>query len=131
MTMTMVSLCCVGLLFGGMVLYALGFAPFLFSALPMAQARTVLRMAFPHFYLFLMGTSAIAAILLWQRDGVSALALASIAVSTMPTRQVLMPAINAATDTGATGRFKLLHALSVLVTLVHIALAGWVMTRFA
>lgn len=42
-----------------------------------------------------------------------------------------MPAINAATDAGATQRFKVLHTLSVLITLVHIALAGWVLSRFA
>lgn len=128
--MAMVSLWCVALLFGGMVLYAFGLAPFLFAALPMPQARSALRVAFPHFYLFVLGTAAVAAGLLWPRDGVSALALAAIAVSTVPTRQVLMPAINAATDAGATRRFKLLHTLSVLVTLAHIGLAGWVLARF-
>lgn len=128
--MDMLSLWCVALLFGGTVLYAFGLAPFLFSALPMPQARGALRMAFPHFYLFVMGTSATASGLLWPRDGVSALALAAIALSTWPTRQLLMPAINAATDAGATVRFKRLHTLSVLVTLAHIGLAGWVLARF-
>jgi hypothetical protein len=129
--MATVSLWCVALLFGGMVLYAFGLAPFLFSALPMPQARRVLRMAFPHFYLFVMSTSAMAALLFWARDGVSAVAMAAIAVSTVPARQVLMPAINTATDAGATQRFKLLHTFSVLVTLGHIALAGWALARFA
>jgi hypothetical protein len=68
---------------------------------------------------------------LWTRDGVSAVAMAAIAVSTVPTRQVLMPAINRATDAGAIQRFKRLHTLSVLVTLGHIALAGWALARFA
>lgn len=129
--MTMVSLWCVALLFGGMVLYAFGLAPFLLSAMPMPQARRVLRLAFPHFYLFVVSTSALAAIVLWQRDGTSAVAMAAIAVSTVPTRQVLMPAINRATDAGATKRFKGLHTLSVLVTLAHIILAGWALARFA
>ncbi len=71
------------------------------------------------------------ACLSWQRDTVSALALAGIGASTVPTRQLLMPAINAAADAGATRQFKLLHTLSVLVTLVHIGLAGWVLARFA
>lgn len=124
------SLWCLALLFGGMVLYSFGLAPFLFSALPAPQARGALRLAFPHFYLFVLGTSAVAAGLLWQRDMVSAMALAGIAASTVPTRQVLMPAINAATDAGATRHFKRLHTLSVLVTLVHIALAGWALARF-
>jgi hypothetical protein len=40
-----------------------------------------------------------------------------------------MPAINRATDTGAQARFKRLHALSVLVTLSHIVLSGWVLSQ--
>jgi hypothetical protein len=128
--MNIASLWCVALLFGGMVLYSFGLAPFLFSAMPMPQARSALRLAFPHFYLFVVGTSALAAILLSARDGASALAMVVITVSTVPARQVLMPAINSATDAGATQRFKQLHTLSVLITLVHIALAGWVLTRF-
>lgn len=128
--MPVASLWCVALLFGGMVLYSFGLAPFLFSALPVPQARGALRLAFPHFYLFVMGTSAVAAGLLWQHDTVSGMALVCIAASTVPTRQVLMPAINAAADAGATRQFKRLHTLSVLVTLVHIGLAGWVLERF-
>jgi hypothetical protein len=42
----------------------------------------------------------------------------------MPARQVLMPAINRATDSGAKTQFKRLHGLSVLVTLIHIGIAG-------
>jgi hypothetical protein len=42
-----------------------------------------------------------------------------------------MPAINRATDTGARARFKALHGLSVVITLAHIALAGYVLARMA
>jgi hypothetical protein len=56
--------------------------------------------------------------------------LALIAATALPTRQILMPAINRATDIGAKDRFKVLHRLSVVITLVHIALAGYVLTRF-
>ncbi len=66
----LVSLWLVALLFGGMVLYAFGFAAFLFSALPAALA-------------------------------------------------------------GATAQFKRLQGLSVLVTLLHIALSAWVLARMA
>lgn len=57
--------------------------------------------------------------------------MALIAATVLPTRQIMMPAINRATDTGAKGRFKVLHGLSMVITLVHIALAGYVLTRFA
>jgi hypothetical protein len=48
------------LLFGGMTLYSFGFAAFLFSALPAASAGTLLRRAFPWFYLFVLATSVVA-----------------------------------------------------------------------
>lgn len=125
-----VAILVVALLFGGMVLYSFGFAAFVFSALPAALAGPTLRRAFPHFYLFVIVTAAVAAALMLPQDKESALYLALIAVTTVPVRQFLMPAINAATDSQAKARFKLLHGLSVLVSLGHIALAGLVLTRF-
>lgn len=119
------------LLFGGMVLYAFGFAAFLFTALPADVAGPTIRRAFPHFYLFVVGTAALAAALLWPQDRLAAGLMALVALSTVPTRQILMPAINAATDAGDRRRFALLHGLSVVVTLAHIVAAGWVLARFA
>ena len=121
----------VALLFGGMVLYSFGFAAFVFSALPAALAGPTLRRAFPHFYLFVIVTAAVAAVLMLSLDKESALYLAIIAITTVPARQFLMPAINTATDRQAKARFKVLHGLSVLISLGHIALAGLVLTRFA
>ena len=119
------------LLFGGMVLFSFGFAAFLFSALPPAVAGQTLRRAFPHFYLFVLATAGLAAAMMWSHDSFAATLLAVIALTTWPSRQILMPAINAATDRGARARFKVLHGLSVLVTLAHIGLAGLVLARFA
>lgn len=119
------------LLFGGMVLYSVGFAAFLFTALPPDVAGPTIRRAFPLFYLFVMGTAAAAAALVWPFDPLAAALLAGIALTTLPTRQILMPAINRATDTGAGARFKALHGLSVAITLVHIVLAGFVLARLA
>jgi hypothetical protein len=121
----------VALLFGGMFLYSFGFAAFVFSALPAALAGPTLRRAFPHFYLFVIVTAAVAAVLMLSLDKESALYLAIIAITTVPARQFLMPAINTATDRQAKSRFKVLHGLSVLISLGHIALAGLVLTRFA
>ena len=56
------------LLFGGMTLYSLGFAAFLFMALPAKTAGVTLRRAFPWFYAFVIATSAVAALLWWPRD---------------------------------------------------------------
>lgn len=117
-------------LFGGMVLYSAGFAGFLFRVLPPDTAGASLRRAFPVFYLLVMVTSVAAAVLVFPSDLVSAVTLAVIAATTLPTRQLLMPAINNASDAGNKRRFGLLHGLSVLITLAHIAAAGWVLTRF-
>jgi hypothetical protein len=118
------------LLFGGMVLFSAGFAAFLFSALPAAAAGQALRQAFPHFYLFVMATAAAGAALVLPSDGVAAALLAAICLSTLPTRQLLMPAINAATDAGAKRRFQALHGVSVAITVAHIAASGYVLARF-
>lgn len=117
------------LLFGGMALYSFGFAAFLFSALPPDVAGATLRRAFPAFYLFVMGAAALAAALLWSHDGLAAGLMAGVAVTTLPSRQLLMPAINAATDRAQRGRFRWLHGLSIVVTLAHIGAAGYVLVR--
>ena len=117
------------LLFGGMVLYSFGFAAFLFTALPSDVAGATLRRAFPAFYLFVIAAAAIGAGLLWPQDAVAAGLMAAIAITTVPSRQLLMPAINAATDQGLRQRFKWLHGVSVLITLAHIVAAGAVLVR--
>ncbi|MGP9821994.1 DUF4149 domain-containing protein [Salinarimonas sp. NSM] len=123
------ALLVLALLFGGMVLYSFGFAAFLFTALPPETAGPTIRKAFPHFYLFVIGTAALAALLLWSIDPLAAGLMAAVSATTVPTRQILMPAINAATDSGARSRFARLHGLSVAITLAHIAAAGWALTR--
>lgn len=124
-----ISLLLTALLFGGMTLYSFGFAAFVFSALPATTAGPLIRKAFPHFYLFVFGASVVAACLSAFFDLVSALILATIASTTVVARQMLMPAINAASDQGNKGRFKVLHTLSVLITLMHIAGAAVVIVR--
>ncbi|MEM1300879.1 MAG: DUF4149 domain-containing protein, partial [Pseudomonadota bacterium] len=99
--METLALLVTALLFGGMVLYAFGFAAFIFSALPADVAGPTIRRAFPHFYMFVMVTAALAALLVGMADPASGFLLGLVALSTLPTRQILMPAINAATDAGA------------------------------
>jgi ABC-type transport system involved in multi-copper enzyme maturation permease subunit len=117
------------LLFGGMTLYSFGFAAFLFKALPAPVAGAALRLAFPWFYLFVVATATLAAILWWSHDATAVAAMAAVALTTIPVRQLLMPAINRATDSGDRFRFKWLHGASVLVTLSHIGVTGWILAR--
>lgn len=119
------------LLFGGMVLYSFGFASFLFSALPAEAAGPLLRRAFPHFYAFVIGCALAGAALTANLDGTSALILGLIAFTALLARQVLMPAINAASDVGNRIRFGVLHTGSVLVTLAHIVGSSAVILRLS
>jgi hypothetical protein len=119
------------LLFGGMVLYSFGFASFLFSALLAEAAGPLLRRAFPHFYAFVIGCALAGAALTASLDGISALILGLIAATALLARQVLMPAINAATDAGNRRRFGVLHTGSVLVTLAHIVGSSAVILRLS
>ena len=128
--MEFVALLLSSLLFGGMTLYSFGFAAFVFSALPPDLSGNTIRQAFPHFYIFVLATSAISATLLYFLDPVAAAVMVIISVTTIPTRQILMPAINKASDNGARRRFKILHSLSVLITLSQIIGSGYVLTRF-
>ena len=128
--MTTFALLTTSLLFGGMVLYAFGFAAFVFSALPTDAARALIRKAFPHFYIFVMVIALLASAVTWSHDVISAVLLAFISLSVIPTRQILMPAINRATDTHATSQFRWLHGASVVITLAHIGVAGVVLARF-
>lgn len=123
------------LLFGGMLLFAASFAAFLFKVLPIAEARSLIRKAFPPFYLFVIVTSATDALLVLSSDSknnfISAGMLTMIAATTYPTRQVLMPAINAAADNQLKSRFVLLHSLSVVITLAHIVASAVVILNLA
>mgnify|MGYP003978839903 FL=1 len=119
------------ILFGGMVLYSFGFAAFLFSHLPANDAGTILRKAFPVFYLWCIAVALVAAGLLFFLDTLSAWLMVAIALTTVPARQLLMPAINASSDNNDRRRFNLLHGLSVLLALAQMAVLGYVLTRVA
>ncbi len=118
-------------LFGGMVLFSFAFAAFLFTHLPSAQAGTLLRQAFPHFYLGVVAVAAVAALLHVRLDTVSALYLAGVALSTLPARQLLMPAINRASDAGDRSRFNRLHSVSVVIGVMQIVAVGFVLLRWS
>jgi hypothetical protein len=119
----------VGLLFGGMTLFSMGFAAILFVSLPVDDARRVIRRAFPPFYVWVVLTSAGAGLLLWSSDRLSAWLMLVVAISTIPNRQILMPAVNAASDAGDKRTFAQLHGLSVGITLIHILMSAVVLVR--
>lgn len=114
-------------LFGGMLLFSVGFAAFLFKYLPPADVRMLLRKVFPPFYLFVIFTSGLTLLLFWGSDSFNAALMAGVMSTTVFARQILMPAINQATDSGNKKRFIWLHGFSVVLTLGHIITAGVVL----
>lgn len=125
------ALLATSLLFGGMTLYSFGFAPLVFSALPAEVAGKLLRQAFPHYYGFVIATASVAALALWPSDQLNAgLMLATVVVAVVA-RQILMPMINTARDTGAKQRFRQMHGLSVGLNMVQLLAVLAVLVRLA
>jgi len=129
--MMITALLITALMFGGTVLYSFAFAPFVVTSLPSGTSGPLIRKAFPHFYLFVIATSGSAAAIAALFDTRASLILALIALTTVISRQIVMPAVNRATDAGAKTRFKVLHSISVVITLAHIGAAGYVLARLA
>ena len=125
--MEQIALLMSSFLFGGMMLFAVGFGPIVLKNLEGKAARLFIRNTFPHFYLFVLVSSFLAAVTVFIFVPFASMALLAIFFSTIPARQILMPAINAATDDGDWKKFKLLHALSVAITLIHIVIVGVVL----
>jgi hypothetical protein len=131
------ALLATAILFGGMVLFSFGVAPFVFRSFPAEEAGRVIRLAFPWYYLFVIALSALATVLLLAAAGArSAVAMALAAIIGVFARQILMPQINAAREGRAAGddaaarRFGRLHGVSVLLNFVQLALTGYVLYRF-
>ena len=125
------ALLATSLLFGGMTLYSFGFAPLVFSALPAKDAGMLLRRAFPYYYLFVVISALAASLALLPRDLAAAGLMAGTAVVAVIARQVLMPAINTARDSGAKSRFDRLHGMSIALNMVQLAAVVWVLVRLA
>lgn len=129
MVLTALAMLMTAILFGGMVLYSFGFAAFLFSHLPAQDAGSILRKAFPVFYLWCVAVGLLAAGLLLFVDSVSAWLVMAVALTTVPARQLLMPAINAASDNNDRRRFKILHGSSVLLAVAQMTMLAYVLIR--
>ena len=134
--MTLLALFAAATLFGGMLLYSFGFAPLVFSKLPVQQAGALLREAFPFYYLFVIAVALVAGVALLAVDTLSAWLMFVTLVIGVAARQLLMPAINrasdarAAGDESAGGAFKRLHGFSVVLNFVQLAAVGTVLARF-
>ena len=87
--------------------------PIVFKKLESQQASFYLRAFFPRLYITLFATTFIAA--LTAIDKTAQLILITVAILFVVSFWPLTPAINIATDTGKTIKFKVLHSVSVFI----------------
>jgi hypothetical protein len=129
-TLPAIALLLTAILLGGMSLFAFGFAIFALRNLPTDVARSLIRKAFPPYYLLVIVISALTGMAALPNDRLSATLLAAICGATVIARQVVMPAVNAATDRGDRGSFGILHGVSVLIQIAQIIATAIVLLRF-
>ena len=133
---TLAALFATALMLGGMVFFAAGVAPLVFTRLPPERAGPFIRQVFPVYYIYVLGTAAAASLALLSSRPYDALAMFAIASSAGWTRQYLMPAINIASDAVQAGdldfkgRFVRRHRLSVTLNFAQMIVGAVVLARF-
>lgn len=109
------------LAFGGMVFFSIVVAPAVFTKLDEVNAAKLIRGIFPWYYLYVIITAGLAALMMLTIVPWAAAGLAVAALGAFISRQGLMPRINGARDQAKDGdveaeaRFEKLHKLSVQI----------------
>ena len=122
--MDYIALLLTSFLFGGMLLFSVGFGTLCFKFLEPSVARAFIRKTFPYFYGYVLVVSALIILLGLKISNLTIGLAFSIFITTALSNIFLMPAINKASDTKNKRKFVLLHTLSVLITLSHIIISA-------
>ena len=122
--MDYIALLLTSFLFGGMLLFSVGFGTLCFKFLEPSVARAFIRKTFPYFYGYVLVVSALIILFGLKISNLTIGLAFSIFITTVAASMILMPAINEASDTKNKRKFVLLHTLSVLITLSHIILSA-------
>ena len=122
--MNYIALLLTSFLFGGMLLFSVGFGTLSFKFLEAPVARAFIRKTFPFFYGYVLIISALIFLVCFNVSILTSALAFSIFITTIPTSRVLMPAINKASDEKQKRNFVLLHTLSVWITLLHIIISA-------
>ena len=123
--MDFVAVLAISSLFGGMLLFSVGFGALSFKLLEDKVARRFIRETFPYFYLWVLVNSLTAALVCYFVNKNGFILLMIIFLTTIPNYRILMPAINDASDSSNKKKFRNLHGFSVLITLSHIILSAF------
>ena len=106
---------------GGMLFFSAVMAPLVFTKLPADSAGAFIREVFPWYYLYVAGTSGVAALGLLALNAPAAALMAIVCGLALYARQILMPRINRLRDASRAGdqdaraRFQRSHRLSVFI----------------
>ena len=122
--MDYIALLLTSFLFGGMLLFSVGFGTLCFKFLEPSVARAFVRKTFPYFYGYVLVVSALIILFGINISNLTTALAFSIFITTIPASMFLMPAINKASDTKNKRNFVLLHTLSILITTSHIIISG-------
>ena len=122
--MSYIAVLVTSFLFGGMLLFSVGFGTLCFKFLEPSVARAFIRKTFPYFYGYVLVVTALIILFGLKISNLTIGLAFSIFVTTVPVGMFLMPAINKASDTKNKRTFVLLHTLSVLITLSHIIISA-------
>ena len=122
--MEFITLLLVSFLFGGMLLFSVGFGTLSFKFLEASIARAFIRKTFPFFYGYVLAVSALIVLFSFNISNLTAALACSIFITTIAASKVLMPAINKASDAKQKRKFVFLHTASVLITLFHILVSA-------
>ena len=122
--MEFIALLLTSFLFGGMLLFSVGFGTLSFKLLEAPVARMFIRKTFPYFYGYVLIISALIVLFSFSVSKLTAALAFCIFITTIPTSRVLMPAINRASGTKQKKTFLVLHTVSIFVTLLHIIISA-------
>ena len=122
--MDYIALLLTSFLFGGMLLFSVGFGTLCFKFLEPSVARGFIRKAFPYFYGYVLVVSLLIILFGFKISNLTVGLAFSIFITTVPASMFLMPAINKASDTKNKRNFVMLHTLSVMITLSHIVISA-------
>jgi len=139
-TLFTVSFLLASMLFGAMLFFSFFVAPITFMKLEAAAAGQFIRSIFPHYYLIIIITSLVAAVLLTIANHSASILMFIIGLSGVFSRQSLIPKINKYRDAEIAGdliaksKFDRLHRLSVVINgaqlilliISIVTLSGWI-----
>ena len=109
-----------GITVGIIIMQTMVLAPTLFKTLEMAPAGALLRALFPKFFLLIaaLGIATFVSSLISKEGSTAQAILAAVGIVLPLVCWALVPMTNRATDAGDSARFKVLHMVSVLLTVV-------------